>query len=77
MTVWVPPEGEFAGFAAVDCSRAHAAGLTYMPLADTARDTLEWWSTLPEERRAGPRAGLPAEREAEVLEAWKASRGES
>ncbi len=70
MPAWVPPRGEMAGFAAFDNSKAVAAGLEYRPLAVTARDTLDWWSTLAEERRANPRAGLPAEREREVLAAW-------
>jgi len=70
MTNWVPPEGEMAGMLRVSVEAALAHGLTFRPLADTARDTLEWWNTLPAERRAQPLAGLPAEREAEVLAAW-------
>jgi 2'-hydroxyisoflavone reductase len=72
MTAWVPPRGEMAGFAMFDNSRAVAAGLTYRPLAVTARDTLEWWKTLPAERTADPRAGLDPEKEKEVLAAWQA-----
>lgn len=70
MTAWVPPRGEMAGFGLFDNSRAVAAGLRYRPLAVTAKDTLDWWKTLPEERRSQPRAGLAAERETEVLTAW-------
>jgi 2'-hydroxyisoflavone reductase len=72
MTVWVPPRGGYEGFATVSCARAMAAGLSYRPLAATARDTLDWWYELPEDRRAEPKAGLPAEKEAEVLAAWHA-----
>lgn len=72
MTVWIPPVGEYAGHAETSIARALAAGLSFRPLADTARDTLAWWNALPEERRAQPRAGLPAEREREVLAAWHA-----
>jgi 2'-hydroxyisoflavone reductase len=75
MTAWVPPVGETAGSAAFDNSRAVAAGLKYRPLAVSARDTLDWWNTLPEERRARTRAGLAAEKEQRVLAAWHASRG--
>ncbi len=71
MTCWVPPKDGYEGFGLIDCSRAIAAGLTFRPLAVTARDTLTWWNSLPEERRAEPRAGLPREKEAEVLAAWK------
>ena len=70
MTVWIPPREGFEGFARVECGRAIAEGLTFRPLAETARDTLEWFQTLPEERRSRMKAGLPAEREAEVLAAW-------
>ena len=70
MTAWVPPTGNMVGFAAVDNSRAVAAGLTYRPLAATAKDTLDWWKTLPKERTAKPRAGLDPNKEKTVLEAW-------
>ncbi len=70
MPAWLPPTGEYAGFAAFDNSRAVNAGLSFRPLAVTAKDTLDWWQTLPEERRSAPRAGLAPEKEAEVLEEW-------
>ena len=47
--------------------QAQAAGLTYRPLPLTAADTLEWFRTLPAERQARLRAGVSAEREAELL----------
>ncbi len=71
MTCWVPPTDGYEGFGLIDCSRAIDAGLTFRPLAETARDTLTWWNSLPEERRATLRAGLPREKEKEVLAAWK------
>jgi 2'-hydroxyisoflavone reductase len=70
MPVWIPPRDGMEGFSRVDCGKAFSHGLTFRPLADTARDTLEWFKSLPAERRGSPRAGLPREREAEVLEAW-------
>jgi 2'-hydroxyisoflavone reductase len=72
MTAWVPPVGTDAGFSMFDNSRAVAAGMNYRPLAVTAKDTLDWWLAQPEERRARPRAGLAAEKEAAVLAAWHA-----
>jgi len=57
-----------AGFVA---DRALRAGFEHRPERETARDLLTWWDTLPEERRAKPRAGLSAEKEAEVVAAWK------
>ncbi len=72
MPAWVPPRGEGMGLLQVSIARALEKGLTFRPLDVTARDTLAWWRTLPEERRAEPRAGLSAEREEEVLAAWHA-----
>jgi 2'-hydroxyisoflavone reductase len=74
MTVWVPSEDEFAGLSQVSVEAAKKAGLTYRPLALTAADTVKWWNGLPEERRAAPKAGLPAEKEKEVLAAWHKAR---
>ena len=72
--LWLPVK-RLAGFVATSI-RAVAAGLKYRPLAVTAKDTLEWWATLPEERRASPRTGLAAEKEARVLAAWHARQAE-
>ena len=73
MPAWVPATGDTAGFGLRSNRRAVAAGLTFRPLATTARDTLAWWKEQPAERRAKPRAGIAPEREAEVLAAWKAA----
>ena len=73
MTVWIAPTDEMKGFHTIDCSRAIAHGLTFRPLADTARDTLAWFHALPADHPArNARFGLPAEREREVLAAWHA-----
>ena len=65
MPLWVP-ESEGAGFSAIDCSKATAAGLTFRPLADIVRDTLDWAKTLPEDHSL--RAGISPEKEAATLE---------
>jgi 2'-hydroxyisoflavone reductase len=72
LPAWVPGSGETAGFSRVSNARAVATGLTFRPLATTARDTLAFWNSLPAARRAQPRAGLSAEREAAALAAWRA-----
>jgi 2'-hydroxyisoflavone reductase len=72
MPVWIPPQGEYAGFGRLDTRKAQSAGLTYRPLDMTVADTLAYWRTLPAERRAKPRAGLSPQREAEVLKLWHA-----
>ncbi len=74
MPVWVYPSPETRGFSAYDCSKAIAAGLTFRPLADTARDTLDWWKARPEEERS-LRTGLAPEKEAAILAAWHARSG--
>src|SRR5210317_1639318 len=58
----------------VSADRALAAGFDHRPERETARDLLSWWDTLPAERRAKTKAGITAEKEAEVIAAWK-SRG--
>ena len=72
MPAWVPNAGETAGFAKVSNARAIKAGLTFRPIADTAKATLNWFRSLADDRRAKICAGLPHDREARVLTAWKA-----
>ncbi|MEM7229696.1 MAG: NAD-dependent epimerase/dehydratase family protein [Planctomycetota bacterium] len=72
MPVWLPPTSPASGFHSLKVDRAIEAGLTFRPLADTVRDTLAWWDTLPEDRTAELRAGIEPDREAEVLAAWHA-----
>lgn len=74
MPVWIPAEGEYAGFGRISTERAQRAGLRTRPLEDTVADTLAWWRAQPEARRAEPKAGLSPAREAEVLAAWHARR---
>jgi 2'-hydroxyisoflavone reductase len=68
MPVWA---GDELGLARTNINRALAKGLTFRPLAETARDTLVWFKSQPQDRQSKLRAGLAPEREAEVLAAWK------
>ena len=61
---WVT--GDLAGILAADVGRAVGAGLTFRPLADTVRDTLAG------DEPGTTEAGIPREREAELLRAWRA-----
>lgn len=72
MTTWFPPGDPNAVIARTDISRAVAKGLTFRPLATTAVDAVEWVDALPEDvkQRVTAAAGLPREREREVLQAW-------
>jgi 2'-hydroxyisoflavone reductase len=71
MPVWVPAEGDSRGMGTVNVSKAMRDGLSFRPIDDTAQATLAWFQTLPADRQAKLRAGITAEREAEVLAAWK------
>jgi 2'-hydroxyisoflavone reductase len=67
MPVWT---GDESGMARTSISRALAKGLTFRPLADTARDTFAWFKSQSQDRQSHLKAGLTPEREAEVLAAW-------
>jgi 2'-hydroxyisoflavone reductase len=75
---WVPQES--AGFLKTDIRRALAAGLTFRPLAETARDTRAWDAARTDAERAAAQGGLtgatltPA-RERELLDAWRVQGG--
>jgi len=69
MPMWVPEsEPDAAGFFAIDCRKAIAAGLTFRPLEETMHDTLDWASVRPADHEW--RAGVKPEREVELLRAW-------
>jgi 2'-hydroxyisoflavone reductase len=74
MPVWRPPTPGSEGFARFDLTPEIEAGLTFRPLAVTARETLDYHFSRPPERQEDLRAGISAEREAEVLAAWHARR---
>jgi 2'-hydroxyisoflavone reductase len=77
LPVWIDPVPANIGFLQRSNAKALAKGLTFRPLAVTAKDTLDWHKTRPEaDRKAldeGAVAGISAQKEAEVLAAWKAS----
>jgi 2'-hydroxyisoflavone reductase len=68
MPVWA---GDELGLARTSISRALGKGLTFRPLSDTARDTLAWFKSRPQDRQFKLRAGLTPDREAGILAAWK------
>lgn len=75
MPVWITPRANNAGFARRSIQRALEKGLTFRPLAVTAKDTLDWNKTRPAEELKrladGQSSGLSAAREKEVLDLWK------
>jgi 2'-hydroxyisoflavone reductase len=75
LPVWRPPRDGAEGFARFDLTREVKLGLTFRPLAVTARDTLDYHFSRPPERQAKLAAGISAEREAALLSAWHARKG--
>jgi len=64
LPLWTP--GSALG--QVSIARGLAAGMTFRPAAETARDTLAWWKTIPAARAQKPmRAGLTDEVERAIL----------
>jgi 2'-hydroxyisoflavone reductase len=66
LPMWIR-DPEWVGMHMADVTKAIAAGLTFRPLEETVRATLDLAETTDE-------AGLAPEREAEVLQAWKVRR---
>ncbi len=74
---WAPSTGAEAGASLTSVARASKTGLRSRPLADTVRDTLAWFQTLPSERQGKLRAGLDPQREADTLAEWHRSGAKS
>ncbi len=70
MPVWIPSDSKLAGLETVSNAAAINAGLSMRSLAQIARDTLDWFYTLPEDRQNNMRSGITNEREVEILKAW-------
>ncbi|MEP6570345.1 MAG: NAD-dependent epimerase/dehydratase family protein [Acidobacteriota bacterium] len=71
--IWTSPHGTEIGYSTMNINKAVHQGLTFRPLSETTRATLEWFRKQPAERQAKLRAGIKPEREAEVLAAWHAA----
>ena len=65
-------EGNDLGHTTIKNGKAIAKGLAFRPLAETVKDTLAWWPSVPEARRTKPRFAISEEVEARALAAWKA-----
>jgi len=71
LPLWVPSDGEFAGFASYDTSAAAAAGLALRPMAETVADTLAWAVEVGDEVAVPPTVGLEPTREQDLIAAWR------
>ena len=69
--LWADGDSPLAGSLTWSAQKAIDAGMTFRSVSETARDTLAWWNSLPDERRGKLRAGMSAKREQEVLAAWR------
>jgi 2'-hydroxyisoflavone reductase len=72
MPTWIPRSDPDSAGMNADNHRAIAAGLTFRPLATSAIDALAWFNASPADAqtRMLKGAGLPPEREKEVLDAF-------
>ena len=71
--LWYGELPQTRGLSRVRSHKAVAAGLSFRPLAETARDTLEWFHSLPQETK--DEFPLNLDQEAQVLAAWRARSG--
>jgi 2'-hydroxyisoflavone reductase len=70
LPIWVSPHSDQSGGALVSGERAVASGLHNRPTRETARDTITWWKTLPEDRTASMKAGMSTDQEDQMLALW-------
>src|SRR5215204_420535 len=71
MPLYMPEsDADLQGFLAANVDRAIGKGLEFRPLKDTILDTLNWRRSVADELKAG----ISAEREAGLLEKWRALR---
>jgi 2'-hydroxyisoflavone reductase len=68
--IWTSTRGPEIGYLTTNGQKAIRHGLTFRPLSDTTRATLDWFHKQTAERQSKPRAGIKPEREREVLGAW-------
>ena len=67
---WAMLKGNDDGMMSIRSEKAIEAGLRFRPLADTLRDTLAWWPSVPEARRLKPGFSITPEIEARALADW-------
>lgn len=70
---WILARGNDLGHTTVETTRSFKAGLTYRATAETVRDTLAWFKSLPAERQAAAKWVLTAEKEQALLSEWRTS----
>jgi 2'-hydroxyisoflavone reductase len=71
LQLWADSDLPIAGSLTWSATKAIDAGLNIRPLEETIRDTVAWYKSLPADRQAAMRSGIPADKEAEVMAAWQ------
>jgi 2'-hydroxyisoflavone reductase len=69
LPLWIPQSMGLPGLSNVNVRRAVERGLAPRGLSETVRDTLAWARSRPPD--GAPAAGLSAQRESELLAAWR------
>src|SRR6266576_5338626 len=72
--IWTSTKGEEIGYLTTNSQKAIRQGLTFRPLPDTIKATLDWFHKQTPERQSKPKAGIKPEREQEVLAEWERAR---
>jgi 2'-hydroxyisoflavone reductase len=71
MVPWILARDKDLGHTTIRTTRSIGAGLAHRPVAETVRDTLQWFSSLPAERQAGAKWLVSRDTEREMLAAWR------
>jgi 2'-hydroxyisoflavone reductase len=74
LAFWQPPRGRYLNYGRMVNSRAISKGLTFRPLAVTAKETLDWHRSRDKAAQDTLRAGLSRERETGLLRKWNSLR---
>jgi 2'-hydroxyisoflavone reductase len=74
LPLWIPGQGDTAGFHRRTNQKALSKGITFRPIGDTTTAALAWYDALPADQKAKVVGGLKPEREAEVLAKFKAAK---
>ena len=70
LQMWADADLPISGSLTWSATKAIEAGLTIRPVEETIRDTVAWFKSLPADRQAEMRSGIPVDKEAAVLAAW-------
>ncbi|MEM1175138.1 MAG: NAD-dependent epimerase/dehydratase family protein [Pseudomonadota bacterium] len=71
--MWADGDSPQTGSLTWSADKSIEAGLRIRPVEETIQATLDWFRSLPDDRQASLRSGIPADKEADVLAAWAAA----